>query len=114
MPYLKIQSNRETDASRSKDFLKKASNLVAEILGKPERYVMVAIEPPVPMVFAGNDQPAMFMELKSIGLSESQTPELSSALCELAHDTLGIDQDRVYIEFADAPRKMWGWNGATF
>jgi len=27
---------------------------------------------------------------------------------------LGLPADRVYIEFADAPRSMWGWNGGTF
>jgi phenylpyruvate tautomerase PptA (4-oxalocrotonate tautomerase family) len=102
------------DVNEGKNFIQKASSLVAQKLGKPERYVMVAVDPPVPMLFAGTDEPAVFMELKSIGLSESQTPELSSALCQLAHDTLGVDQDRIYIEFADAPRKMWGWNGATF
>ena len=25
-----------------------------------------------------------------------------------------IDADRIYIEFADAERPMWGWNGGTF
>ena len=114
MPYLKVQTNQQSDTSDNDNFLKMASSLVAEKLGKPERYVMAVVEPPVPMIFAGSDEPAVFMELKSIGLSESQTPDLSSALCELAQNTLGVAQDRIYIEFADAPRKMWGWNGATF
>jgi len=114
MPYLKIQSNRAIEGQPAKELLAKASSAVADLLGKPERYVMVAIEPPVPMLFAGNDDPAVFIELKSIGLSESQTPELSCVLCELVQHTLGVEIDRIYIEFADAPRKMWGWNGATF
>lgn len=114
MPYLKIQSNQPVDAAHTGAFIKQASQLVAEGLGKPERYVMVSLEPPVPMLFAGNDAPAVFMELKSIGLSEAQTPALSKALCELATSQLGVAQDRVYIEFSDAPRKMWGWNGGTF
>ncbi|MGD8925277.1 MAG: phenylpyruvate tautomerase MIF-related protein [Thioalkalispiraceae bacterium] len=114
MPYLKVQSNQALNDSEGKNFIQKASGLVAEKLGKPERYVMVTMEPPVRMIFAGSDDPAIFMELKSIGLSETQTPELSSALCDLAKDTLGVSPDRVYIEFSDAPRKMWGWNGATF
>jgi len=114
MPYLKIQSNHNIDGQTAKDLLGQASSTVASLLGKPERYVMVAIEPPIPMLFAGNDDPAVFMELKSIGLSESKTPELSHELCELAQKTLGIDTDRIYIEFVDAPRKMWGWNGSTF
>ena len=114
MPYLKIQTNQEIAPEQSSSWLKQASSLVADQLGKPERYVMVVMEPPQPMVFAGSDDPTVFMELKSIGLSESQTPDLSNALCELAHETLGVAQDRIYIEFSDAPRKMWGWNGATF
>jgi len=114
MPYLKIQSNQPISTSDSTAFLKQASQVVATELGKPESYVMVALETPVPMVFAGSDDPCLFMELKSIGLSEAQTPKLSSALCDLASKKLGISADRVYIEFADAPRKMWGWNNATF
>ena len=114
MPYLKIQTNRDVDEALSAELISNASKLVAEKLGKPERYVMVAMPPKVPMVFAGSDEPTVFMELKSIGLSESQTGELSSALCQLMADDLGIAADRVYIEFADAPRKMWGWNSSTF
>lgn len=114
MPYLKIQTNQPFENSKADDLIKNASALVADKLGKPESYVMVAFEPPIAMTFAGSDEPCLFMELKSIGLSESQTPALSAALCELANSTLGIPKDRIYIEFADAPRKMWGWNGATF
>ena len=114
MPYLKIQSNKAVDSQHTGEFIRQASQLVAEGLGKPERYVMVSLEPPAPMLFAGSDEPAVFMELKSIGLSESQTPALSKTLCELAASRLGVVQERVYIEFQDAPRKMWGWNGSTF
>ncbi len=114
MPYLRIQTNHSLEPSLTKALLEQASNSVASQLGKPERYVMVAIEPPVPMLFAGNDEPSVFMELKSIGLSESQTPELSRVLCELVQKTIGVNADRIYIEFSDAPRKMWGWNGGTF
>lgn len=114
MPYLKIQTNLALDTNKASQFIKSASRLVAEGLGKPERYVMVALEPPVPMVFAGSDAPAVFMELKSIGLSESQTPKLSEQLCQLVNAEFAVPTDRIYIEFQDAPRKMWGWDSGTF
>lgn len=114
MPYLKIQTNHSVDAAKAAQFIKSASRLVADGLGKPERYVMVALEPPLPMVFAGSDDPTVFMELKSIGLPESKTAKLSESLCQLVNTEFGVPSDRIYIEFQDAPRKMWGWDGGTF
>lgn len=114
MPYLKIQTNREPDAAAARDLLGRASKLVAEQLGKSENYVMVALDPPRPMLFAGSDAPAAYLELKSIGLPENRTGELSAALCALVEEAIGVPGERIYIEFADASRSMWGWNGKTF
>ncbi len=114
MPYLKIQTNQSVATEQAQALISKASQLVARELGKPEKYVMVAMPPPVPMSFAGSDTPTAYLELKSIGLPSSQTRQLSQALCALMEIELAISKDRVYIEFADAPRAMWGWNGSTF
>ena len=114
MPYLKIQTNQAISAEQAQSLLSKASQLVAEQLGKPEKYVMVAMTPPVPMLFAGSDAPTAYLELKSIGLPNSLTRDLSQALCSLIDNELAISKERVYIEFADAARAMWGWNGSTF
>ena len=114
MPFLKIQTNQAIDEQRSAELLSRASQLVSQQLGKPENYVMVAIEPPQPMLFAGSAEPLAYLELKSIGLPESKTRDLSQALCKLMEEKLAINPARVYIEFADAPRAMWGWNSATF
>jgi len=114
MPYLKIQTNLTVNPDQAQALISKVSKLVASELGKPENDVMVALSPPVPMVFAGTDAPTAYLELKSIGLPSSNTGELSQALCTLIENDLAISKDRVYIEFADAPRAMWGWNGSTF
>lgn len=114
MPYLTIQSNQTIEESRQAAFLSEASALVAAELAKPESYVMVTLELARPMIFAGSDAPAAYLELKSIGLNESQTKPLSAALCQLIHNTLNVSAERIYIEFSDAPRSMWGWNSSTF
>ncbi|HEB56005.1 MAG TPA: hypothetical protein ENI98_06820 [Gammaproteobacteria bacterium] len=114
MPYLKIQSNLTIDKTDATRLLAEASKRVAHELGKPENYVMVALEPAQPMLFAGNSDPLAYLELKSIGLPQSKTPALSAALCSLIEEQLGIPAARIYIEFADAPRAMWGWDGGTF
>ncbi|MFX1316346.1 MAG: phenylpyruvate tautomerase MIF-related protein [Promethearchaeota archaeon] len=114
MPYLKIQTNQDVEDGKKQEIAEKASKLVATGLGKPESYVMVALEPSTKMVFAGRREPTIFMELKSIGLPESKTADLSKSLCDFAEKEFGVSKERIYIEFANANGSMWGWNGRTF
>ena len=114
MPYLRIQTNASVDPSHAQSLIEKASEKVAKGLGKPEQYVMIELNDNTPMLFAGTNQPLAYLELKSIGLPQDSTKSLSTSLCELIHSELGIDPARIYIEFADAERHMWGWNKATF
>ncbi|MEW8506007.1 MAG: phenylpyruvate tautomerase MIF-related protein [Candidatus Thiodiazotropha sp.] len=114
MPLLKITTNKDHDQTLVGDFLKQASATVAEILGKPERYVMIGFEHNPHMLFAASNDPLAFLELKSIGLPEDQTRQLSQALCRLMEQQLAIPTERIYIEFSGAERHLWGWNAATF
>jgi len=114
MPFLKIQTNTSLPEDTARDLAGRASALVAAQLGKPERYVMVSVETNPVMQFAGSTDPLAYLELKSIGLPESSTGDASRALCELVSVATGIEPERIYIEFSDAPRKMWGWNSSTF
>lgn len=90
------------------------SSKVAELLHKPERYVMVNLQDRQTLVFGGSDEATIYIELKSINLPESETAQLSSALSDFIYEQLSVKQDRIYIEFSNAERHMWGWNGATF
>jgi phenylpyruvate tautomerase PptA (4-oxalocrotonate tautomerase family) len=114
MPYLCIQTNVSVSDNQSPTLLKKISASVAEMLGKPESYVMVALESATPLVFGGSDQPAAYLQLKSLGLPESATEEFSRFLCELMQSELTIPVERIYIEFSGPQRHMWGWNNKTF
>ena len=114
MPLLRIQTNQPLDADTRQEHPRRASQQVAKLLGKPERYVMVTIEHNPAMLFAGTDAPLAYLELKSIGLPAARTGELSQGLCALVAEQLGVAPDRIYIEFANAAADMWGWDGGTF
>ena len=114
MPFIKIQTNQRLSESDARALASQASASVAGLLGKPEAYVMVSVESNTVMQFAGNDDPLAYLELKSIGLPQSITASTSRALCDLIAKETGIAMNRIYIEFTDAPRHMWGWNGDTF
>jgi phenylpyruvate tautomerase len=75
---------------------------------------MVSVESNTAMQFAGTDEPLAYLELKSIGLPNALIAPASKALCDLITEETGVATNRIYIEFTDAPRHMWGWNGGTF
>lgn len=114
MPLLSVTTNASIKVDSKAMLLKELSELVAQQLGKPEQYVMVKLQHNPDMLFAGSNAPLAYLELKSIGLPEDRTGELSSRLAGAISQTLQVPADRIYIEFADAQRHMWGWNGGTF
>lgn len=114
MPYLKIQTNHTPSPEQSKTLLATASKTIADALGKPERYVLVELTTNPAMLFGGTDEPAAYIELKSIGLPTGQTKALSQTVSTLLNTALGIPPSRIYIEFTDVKGSLWGWNGGTF
>lgn len=112
MPYIKVQTNQKVE--KEEKLLKKLSSEMAEKLGKPESYVMTGLDSELTMTFGGSTEKAAFIGVKSIGLSESMTADLSKFLCNFLEKEIGIKKNRVYIQFVDAPGSMWGWDGGTF
>ena len=112
MPLLEITTN--TSVENSMDIAEQASALTAEILGKPESYVMVKILPEQMLIFAGTNKPAAHVTLKSLGLPEDKTADYSASLCAFISKKFAIDSARIYIEFANPQRHMWGWDNRTF
>jgi len=91
------------------------SRLLAARFGKPERWVMTSLQPAQTMTFGGTDAPTAFVAVKNIGtMAPADTEALSSAICGLLGQALGVSTERIYIEFVDAVDHLWGWNGGTF
>jgi len=111
MPILKIQTSKEI--ADPEVFMQDATQLLSELLQKPVKYIMI-IHDQKDMMFGGETSPAAWCELKSIGLPEHRTTELSAAISAFLEDRLKIPKDRVYIEFTNSERHLWGWNGGTF
>lgn len=114
MPLLTLKTNLPLDHGETEALAPLFSQATAEMLGKAERYVMVVVEPAVALSFAGSSAPAALVELKSIELAEDRTRQYSARLCDLIEQHLGIPPERVYIQFTNAARPLWGWNRTTF
>jgi phenylpyruvate tautomerase PptA (4-oxalocrotonate tautomerase family) len=112
MPVLQISTNVSVENKLA--LAKQASTLVAEILGKPESYVMIEVRSDADLIFAGSDDPCAHLVLKSLGLPESETKAYSENLCAFIEQQLGVSPARTYIEFISPERHMFGWNSGTF
>ena len=112
MPLLQINTNVSVKDSTA--LAKDASRIVAGMLGKPESYVMVIVNAEASLVFGGSDEKAAHLKLKSLGLDESKTTDYSTHLCGFIQNILGISPSRIYIEFSNPERHMWGWDSGTF
>lgn len=111
MPLITIESNQILSDT---NILKTVSQTIAQMLGKPESYVMVKYNYNESMLFAGSGASLAYIELKSLGLPENQTADFSETVCQTISEMLQIPTERIYIEFSSPERHMWGWNKSTF
>jgi phenylpyruvate tautomerase len=116
MPLARVVSSASpVDPSTAHRLLADLSKLLAKELAKPEAYVMTCLEAPATMTFGGSDAPAAYVEIKNVGrFTSERTRALSAALCPLVGAALGIEPDRIYIEFTNAEGDLWGHGGDTF
>lgn len=113
MPYLSIQTNTSLSDDQQSALLTAASKIVSSELSKPESYVMASFIHAQQMKFAGNDGPTAFLELRSIGMPDSQRNPLASALTNLVAHNCKIQPERIYVVLGDIPARLWALNGAT-
>jgi phenylpyruvate tautomerase PptA (4-oxalocrotonate tautomerase family) len=116
MPLLTVHTSApELPEDKAQAFLRKLSSAVAEILGKPERYMMTCLAPRSSMTFGDSADPACAVEVKSIGaLSGDKPKRLTEAVCRLVQEHLRVPKDRVYVVCTDVPASLWGHDGSTF
>jgi len=114
MPWLSIQSNQALRDEQQTELLDAAAEVVASQLGKPQNYVMVSLAPAARIIFARDQSPAAFVELRSIGIPDLKRNSLCAAITELIARTCEIGPDRIYVVLVDVNAKFWSLNGSTF
>jgi phenylpyruvate tautomerase PptA (4-oxalocrotonate tautomerase family) len=114
MPLLALQTSISLSSQQRHELLAPLSQIVAECIGKPERYVMITITETA-MLMGGVEGPTAYADIRSIGgLSGAVNRKLSERISALLKERLGIPPDRVYLGFTSVSAENWGWNGGTF
>uniref|UniRef100_K3ZKB2 Macrophage migration inhibitory factor family protein n=1 Tax=Setaria italica TaxID=4555 RepID=K3ZKB2_SETIT len=103
MPCLNVSTNVNLEGVDTSAILAEASKVVADIIGKPEAYVMVVLKGSVPMAFGGTQEPAAYGELVSIGgLNPGVNKKLSAGVASILESKLSIPKSRFYLKFHDS------------
>ncbi|MBI5546555.1 MAG: hypothetical protein HY901_21955 [Deltaproteobacteria bacterium] len=114
MPFVHVQTSVPVSEPAREELLVAVSRLAAKAIGKPESYVMTGLSQG-PMLMGGKPGPAAFCEVRSIGgLGPEVCTALSSQLCALLEEKLGVTPERVFLNFVEVEAERWGWNKATF
>ena len=70
---------------------------------------------PASMLMAGKAGQAAFVDIRGIGgLSGGVNRQLSQKVCRLLKESLGVPEDRIYLNFMELEASNWGWQGKTF
>jgi phenylpyruvate tautomerase len=115
MPLVRVQLSVAVDPKTEQSILKSLSSAVASLLGKPEGYLMVVLDPRAEILMGGSSEPAAFCEVRSVGtISSSQAASLSAKICEILAQQAKVPGERIYLNLAGVPGAMWGHDGGTF
>lgn len=115
MPYVNCLTSVSTDRTGEDSFKAGAAKALAEVAGKPERYLFVAVQGGQPLYLAGERKPGAVLEVKLVGsLTRAQKKELTSRFCDLCRESFGLSGEAVYVIIQEVAGENWGWNGATF
>ena len=91
------------------------SRAINGLTKKPEQYIMVCIQGGAAMCFAQSEEPCAFAELFSIGaIGGDKNVAIAREVMALVTGKLGVPKERCYMNFVDAARDAFGWNGTTF
>jgi phenylpyruvate tautomerase PptA (4-oxalocrotonate tautomerase family) len=114
MPLMTIRSAARINDAAVGPMLSACSARLAELLGQPEAYVMTLFDRPLGMTMAGTADPCCLVEVRSVvPFSSDQTRAVAQAVCPMLAEHLGVPPHRVFLNFTDFARTMWGFNGST-
>jgi len=115
MPYVRVETSVTVEPALASQLIATLSRLCADSLGKPEAYVMVALQAGMPMLLGGTGGPIAFVDLRSIGgLTPRTCQALVAGISEVLQALLTVPPDRTYVNLTDVKASCWGHDGGIF
>lgn len=114
MPYINSTLTVKLTEEKKEAIKAKLGEIIAEIPGKSEEWLMVAFNDEKSMYFRGDKkEKAGFVEVKIFGTAQRENKEaITNRICELYEEELDISKKNLFVVIEEV--KDWGWNGSMF
>ncbi len=114
MPFINVKTNTELSAQKKQEIENKLSDAISLIPGKSDRYLMLAVEDNISMMFHRDTDCAIAMvEVKIFGSAAKENyTALTKRICEILSDEANVDPSCCYVKFEEV--SLWGYNGFMF
>ena len=114
MPFINSKINIKVSKEQEIQLNTLLGEAISIIPGKSESWLMLGFEDEYTLYFRGDDsKPTAFIDVSVFGNENpSAFDALSSKICEIFKDVLGISADHIYIKYEAVSN--WGWNGGNF
>ena len=114
MPFINVKTNAEIPADKKQEIENKLSDAISLIPGKSDRYLMLAVEDDISMMFHRDTASNIAMvEVKIFGSSDKGSyTNLTQRICEILDEEADISPDCCYVKFEEV--SLWGYNGFMF
>lgn len=113
MPYINTTTTKKMTDEDKASLTRSLGEAITLIPGKSEEWLMLNFTDGQTMAFRGKEGNCCIMEVSIFGKADAEAYDaLTARLCEIAHDHLGIPEDRTYVKYTEC--SLWGWNGINF
>lgn len=116
MPVIHTYSSTPIPEAARESLKATYGQLIAEVPGKSETWLMCLFEENVPAYYSGsNAEPVAYVTVDVFAreaVSRSAWDAMTPAICEALQSQLGVDPARIYIKYGESAN--FGWNGMNF
>ena len=114
MPIVEIKLTKALPDNEQAELMKGLSKITADVIGKPELYVMLTLEF-CPMMMGGEPGNAAWVEIHSIGgLNKTVSNQLAKEITAAIGEATKIPGNRIYIALNEISAAGLALTGKTF
>ena len=114
MPFIDTKLNIRLPKEKEAVLKTKLGEAISAFPGKSEYWLMLNFNDECRMWFRGYQKfPTAMVEVQLFGgIDEEACQRMTSVICNLFHEELGIDPEHTYVNYTFS--NVWGWNGENF